>query len=133
MNRRRSGSAFTLLEALAALAIIAAASGAVLAARAQSVRAVETAERARAFDRAAADLFDMARHRLLDEPEIDRERGVVTWTGDYLDHPFTVVRSVELVENPAADAVAHAVPRRVPEVVYEITYRGRTAERRWSR
>jgi len=128
--RSRSRAGFTLLEAILALGILAAATIAALEIRVQMLRSGEKIRHAQREDRDHEALFEMLVSGMLEEPVKTEERGPV-WTGMFLDEPYRITRSVTLVNNPAVGAVAYEVAPRIPVFEFRIEYAGRTTQAIW--
>lgn len=133
----RGGGGFTLLECLLAIAIVSGVLIALLQLRSATLRdRKELAETQRA-DREAEALFQMFVTGAVESPEVDRERRVVSWEGEYLGHPFRAVRVQREVANPVlgsgGDDREKSLRATVPMYAYTLTYRGRVHEFDWIR
>lgn len=100
----RRGRAFTLLEAVLAMAILAGAVMATLGIRARAMVAAQEMEAVQRDERDAQAVFDLLVAGLLGEPaRVDRETGRAEWAGTLSassDRVYTVVREPMLVANP---------------------------------
>lgn len=101
MLRRR---AFTLLEAVLALAILSGAVMATLGIRARAMIATEQMEALQRDERDAQAVFDLLVAGMLGAPDsVDRETGRAAWSGTLSGSSgrrYSVVREAELVPNP---------------------------------
>ena len=125
--------AFTLLEAVVALVILA---GVVLAAaqvRAQVLASARDLAHVHRAEHAVADLFRMAVDGAIHEPEIDPDTGERRWAGEYLGGEYEIVRTIERVANPVANQTAYAARERVSLFRYTVRYAGEDAEYVWYR
>ena len=90
MRTRSQARGFSLLEAVVALAILAAAGMALFAALTQSVQMVGRAERARDVDLALRNSLALVEHiNPMDEPTGERDVGayVLRWRAEALEEP----------------------------------------------
>ncbi len=134
MSARRGAqrrAAFTLLEAVIALAILSAVMIAVLQVRAQSIVARTQLAGRLAAERNADTLFQMVLAGAIEPPTTDPDSPVVTWAGDYLGAPYEIRRSPSIRANPSREAVPYEVAPVVLVYEYEITYEGRTTTFTW--
>lgn len=92
--------AFTLLEAILALAIIAAVIVVCLGLRAQALGASHRITRDQQSERVVEEIYESLVAGLLDDPVTDPDTGARTWTGERLGEPFTLVGSLTLAPNP---------------------------------
>jgi prepilin-type N-terminal cleavage/methylation domain-containing protein len=97
VNRRR---AFTLLEVLLALAILAGFAVVILDLRTRSASTAQTIREAQASQRGIDALFTMLTHRTLGTPEPDPETGEPIWTGILLGEPYRVTRERAILASP---------------------------------
>lgn len=132
-RRRASRRAFTLLESVIALAMLAMALGAFLQVRSQVIasRIGLGAELRR--ERNADAIFEMVINRLAEAPTADDESALPIWTGEYLGRPYTVRRTTEAHDNPARAAVAYNAAAVISVARYDIEYDGRTTSFVWYR
>ncbi len=126
-------TAFTLLEAVLALAILSGALVVCIQVRAQTILGAERLREIQRADRAEEALFQMLVNQTIDEPRVDEDLGVLVWEGEYLDKPYRVERWPESVPNPVAGQIGYRVPARVTIVRYAVEYDGRTFEMVWHR
>lgn len=137
MIRARHGLAFTLLEAIIALILIAGVASVSLQLRAQSLRGRAAAAEATARQAALDDLLHQAVHGLLPNPQVPEDDAAplaMRWTGRRAGHPYEVERALVAVPNPlageqraGADPDA-APPQQIALVRWRATWRGETAE-----
>lgn len=125
--------AFTLLEAIVALVILAAACIACLQIRTQSFAARDRLARQQRIDRANDAVFQMLVNGLLPRPEKDRDSGLPVWKGEHLGKAYTITRQRTSVANPVAGQVAYAVAPEVSVWRYTLAYEGRTANFYWNK
>lgn len=130
---RRRTRAFTLLEAIVALAILAAACIACLQIRTQSITSHARVARQQQIDRATDAVFQMLVNGLLAKPEKDRETGRPLWKGEHLGKPFTITRERVSVANPVAGQVGYAVAPQVSVWRYSLAYDSRVSTFYWNR
>jgi hypothetical protein len=123
-------SGFTLLEAILALGILAAATIVSLDIRAQMLRSGIQLREVQREDRDHEALFEMLVSGMLDDPRIDEETGY-TWEGEFLGARYRITRSVTTVPNPMLGEVAYEVHSRVPVIAYRIEHRDRTSSFLW--
>lgn len=124
--------AFTLIEAILALVILAGAIMACLQMRAQMLSGTRRQREIQRDDRADEALFQMLINNVLPEPEI-RSGEAPTWRGDYLGRPYVIQKFPMVVPNPIAGTVAYPVATEVTVFRYEVTYAGRTSEVIWNK
>jgi hypothetical protein len=130
ISRSRIAAGFTLLEAILALGILAAATIVSLDIRAQMLRSGTRLREVQREDRDHEALFEMLVSGMLDEPRIDEERGYI-WEGEFLGAKYRITRSVTTVPNPMVGEVAYEVYSRVPVIEYRIEHRDRTSTFLW--
>lgn len=135
MVRRAKG--FTLLEAVLAVVILAAAVMAALGIRAQSMIASQNMLIVQRAERDAQALFDLAIAGMLGQAEsIDTELGLTTWSGEVgieLKRGYTVRRLPEVLPNPASGLDERAAAGDVAMWRYEIEVGGREVVFLWHR
>lgn len=121
--------AFSLLEAILALAIICAALVAVLQVRAQMIKGAQQVRERQAVERDDEAIFRMLVAGLLPEPET--EDGTYVWRGEYHEQPFTITRHREQLSNPNAGVFDHEIRTSLTIVRYELTIGDRTTTFPW--
>jgi type II secretory pathway pseudopilin PulG len=135
--RRRHSAAFTLLEAMIALIVLAAVAGACLQLRSQTLRQRVAVARAIQSGEALTELLTMARAGLLPEPEgplEGDERMLVTWRGELRGHAYEVTRELVTTTNPALQAqgllldAATVLPQELVMLRYRAVYAGVSAQ-----
>ncbi len=131
MTRRPDG--FTLLEAIVALVILAAACIACLQIRTQAIASHDRLARQQQIDRATDAVFQMLVNGLLPKPEKARDSGRPVWKGEHLGKPFAITRERVSVANPVAGQVGYAVAPEVSVWRYALAYEGRTSHFYWNR
>jgi prepilin-type N-terminal cleavage/methylation domain-containing protein len=125
--------AFTLLEAVIALAILASAIMACLQVRAQMVAGAQRQREVQRADRAEEALFQMLVNNALPPARRDAERGTFVWEGEYLGRPYRIERFPMAVRNPALGKVSYPVSAQVTVFRYAMTYADRESEIVWHR
>lgn len=120
---------FSLLEAVLALAIIAAALIAVLQVRTQMIRGAQQARDRQAVERDDEAVFQMLIAGLLPAPT--SADGVVTWQGEFLDRPYIIQRTIERIPNPNVDELDHPVRPTLSLITYTLTIDERTTVFPW--
>ncbi|MBL0928100.1 MAG: hypothetical protein IBJ11_10700, partial [Phycisphaerales bacterium] len=96
--------AFTLLEAVIALAILATVAVVTLEIRARTINsAAGLAEKLR-DDRDAEALFTMLLHGALPLPVVDERNPSPVWSGTHRGRPYTIRRAAVTLPNPAIAA-----------------------------
>lgn len=128
-HRHINPHGFSLLEAVLALAIIAAALIAVLQVRTQMIRGAQQARDRQAVERDDEAVFQMLVAGLLPPPT--SEDGIITWQGEFLDRPYIIQRTVERIPNPNVDELGHPVRPFIPLVVYTLIIDERTTVFPW--
>lgn len=135
MKSARAALAFTLLEAMIALIVLAGVASACLQLRAQSLRARAAAAEAASRDAALDDLLRRAVGGLLPDPQrAETEEGAVfvAWRGDLHGDPYEVTRELVLAPNPAAGLPASGQDaeraREIWLARWRATWRGHTVE-----
>lgn len=124
-----SRAAFTLLEAVLALAIISAALIAVLQVRTQLIKGAQQVREWQSIERDDEAIFRMLIAGLLPPPEI--EQGIVVWQGILHDRPFTIERTVQTIPNPYANTLDHEVRSTLKYVEYTLKIDDRTTVFPW--
>lgn len=123
--------AFTLLEAVLALAILGLAVGACLQLRAELGASARTVARHTAADNRADSLFQEIINGVLPGAEIDRQTGAAFWAGTHAGTPFRVERSAVRVPNPVAGQTEHPVAQTLTMYRYTITLGKEKSEFLW--
>lgn len=104
MKSSRAALAFTLLEAMIALIVLAGVASACLQLRAQALRGRAAAAEATSREAALQDLLDSAIAGFLGDPaqrpDEDDETPRTVWTGELHGQPYEVVREVVQRTNP---------------------------------
>ncbi len=126
----RAARGFTLLEALLALGILAAATIAALEIRAQMLISGQRLAAAQREDRDHEALFEMLVSGMLEDPVRDAQDGLV-WTGEFLDAPYRITRKIIGVDNPVRGAVPYEVAPRLGCFEYSIERANRTTTAVW--
>jgi len=128
---------FTLLEAVLAVVILAAAVMAALGIRAQSMIASQNMLIVQRAERDAQALFDLAIAGMLGKADsLDAELGLTIWSGEVgidLKRGYTVRRRPEVLPNPAHDLVGRDAAEEVAMWRYEIEVGGREVVFLWHR
>jgi prepilin-type N-terminal cleavage/methylation domain-containing protein len=124
----RVRSAFTLVESLAALVILAAAAVACLRIGTDAARSRVEIDRALRADREAEALFDMMLTGTMAPPALDPGLGRYVWEGELNGEPYRITREPETIPNPLLGRVGHAVEPTVGVYRYRVERRGRTSE-----
>lgn len=125
--------AFTLLEAVLALAIVAGAIMACLQVRAQMLAGTQRQRELQRADRAEEAIFQMLVNNALPQARVDPERGIPVWEGEHLGRPYEIERFPMMVENPMRGRVGYAVADHVTVFRYVMRYAGRESEILWHR
>lgn len=129
-RRRR---AFTLLESLLALIILASIIAACLQLRSHSnLVAAKAEQRTLAANRTEA-LFQCVINGLLGAPETTEESAETVWRGTQGGVPYTVVRTFAAQPNPARGQVAYPVAESIALFRYRVTLGQTTSEFLWHR
>lgn len=126
--------AFTLLEAVLAVAILAAVLVVCLGMRAQHMSSMRRVAEFHRAQRDAEAVFEMATANLLPAPKVEEESLVRTWTGDYLGEAYVLTARPIAQPNPVV--LTDRTVKLAPVLYlwkYELAYRGRTTEFLWNR
>lgn len=126
----RARRGFTLLEAILALGILAAATIVALEIRATMIRSDAQLRAAQREDRDHQALFEMLVSGMLEDPRIDEKLGYI-WQGEFLDKDYRITRTVKAVENPMRGKVTYETAPLVGIAVYTIEYDERSSEFIW--
>lgn len=129
----RHRRAFTLLEAVLALAILTAVIVVCLQLRAQVGMVGRQVERISARDNASEALFQSLVNGLLGPATESRENGVLVWEGVQNGAKYKVMREPSRVPNPVVGQVAFDVPATLNVYRYEITLGTAKSEFIWHR
>lgn len=133
----RRARGFTLLEAVLAVVILAAAVMAALGIRAQSMIASQNMLVVQRAERDAQALFDLAIAGMLGRAEsIDAELGLTTWQGEIgieSKRGYVVRRLPEVLPNPVSDLDGRSAADEVAMWRYEIEVGGREVVFLWHR
>jgi type II secretory pathway pseudopilin PulG len=133
---RRGAAAFTLLEAVLALAILSSLVVVAMSIRAQSLAQTQRLEARAAAQRETQAIIDMAHAGLLPDPEVDPRTLARTWRWTHLGEPFTLTATRHEAPNPAGALTApggRPLSDRIVLWRYELDYRGLTTEFYWHR
>ncbi len=129
--------AFTLLEAVLALAILSAAVMATLGVRARAMIATERMEAVQRDERDAQAVFDLLVAGMLGAPgTVDRQTGRALWSGTLSgssERGYEVVREPELVPNPLITGVEAGEGGQVAVWRYTVTVGSTEARFLWHR
>jgi type II secretory pathway pseudopilin PulG len=125
--------AFTLLEAVLALAMLTAVIIVCLQMRAQVGMVGRQVERIAARDNAAEALFQSLVNGLLGAPVDSEKPGAMMWEGVQNGEKYKVVRTATRVPNPVVGQVDFDVPATLTAYRYEITLGNTTSEFIWHR
>lgn len=135
MNRAaihpRSARAFTLLEAVLALAILAAVVAACMQIRGQMLDVSARASRQQRADRSADALFQCVVSGLLGQPTSDAQSGIWTWEGKQDGVAYRIERTGAVTDNPAAGRIDYKVAPRIQLYRYTITLGSTKTEFLW--
>ena len=124
--------AFTLLEAILALAIITAVIVVCLGLRAQALGASRRIAMDQQSDRVVQEVYECLVAGLLEDPVVDPDTGVRTWTGERLGEPFTLTATFTDAPNPIFGVDEDKkVGDRVRVWKYRMECAGRTTEFYW--
>lgn len=124
--------AFTLLEAILALAIIASVIVVCLGLRAQSLSASRRIAADQQSDRVVQEIYESLVAGLLQDPVIDPDTGVRTWTGERMGEEFTLTATRTVVPNPVVGLIKDKeMGDQVRVWRYQLQCAGRTAEFYW--
>lgn len=132
-NKRATRPGFTILEAIIALAMLAAVFGVCLGLRAQSLAADRRAAAILEAERDIDALFQMAINRTLLDFEPESESGKIIWVGTHLDRPYRIERTVLIQDNPLFGKVPHDAAPQIGVFEYTIEYNGQTTKAMWHR
>lgn len=125
--------AFTLLEAVLALAILSAVLVSTLGLRARAAAATARLDQARMVTQAADEIFEMAVEGLLPTPEIEREARTRSWRGTHLGREY-VLRAVPLERGSALPEDQRAgLSDRIIIYRYTLEYAGTETTFDWHR
>lgn len=138
MKSSRAALAFTLLEAMIALIVLAGVASASLQLRAQALRGRAAAAEATAREAALQDLLNQAVAGFLGEPAQrpeDRDAPILrtVWIGQLHGEPYEVVREVAQRPNPVPRNGARdddAESQFIWIAHWSATWRGQTIEER---
>lgn len=132
-RRPHLGTAFTLLEAVLALAILSAVMAATLGIRAQALAAATRLAAHNNDARAADAIFNMAFEGMIPDPLVDPESQTRLWQGQHLGKPFEL-RAVA-VELPSAipEQDRARLSDRIIMFRYTLTYQGAVTQCLWHR
>lgn len=123
--------AFTLLETVLALALLAMVAVAALGLRTSSLRALERVQRALERQSQSDSLLEMVRSGTL-AVKMERVDGRTTvWRGEHLGAAFRVTRTAELVPNPLPAQRDRELPAQMLLYKYVVDYRGQRDELYW--
>lgn len=126
--------AFTLLEAVLALAIIASVIVVCLGMRAQALAASQRIAADQQSDRVVQEVYESLVAGLLKDPEIDPDTGMRTWTGERLGEEFTLTATLTTAPNPIVGLIEDKeMGDRVRVWRYQLQCAGRTTEFYWRR
>lgn len=136
---RASRPAFTLIEAIVALTILAVVAGACLRLRATSLAQARSLHARQELVREAATLFELAIEGRLgpsqrldpDDPESPTE-----WTGERGERPYRLLREAVVIANPVHDPgadVATPFPERIALWRYTLTLDEALYQMDWNR
>lgn len=125
--------AFTLLEAVLALAMLTAVIVVCLQLRAQVGVVGRQVERISARDNASEAIFQSLVNGLLGPPTETRENGVLVWEGEQNGAKYRIIRTMTRVPNPVVGQVAFDVPATLTAYKYEITFGTAKSEFIWHR
>jgi type II secretory pathway pseudopilin PulG len=135
VKSRPATLAFTLLEAMIALIVLAGVASACLQLRAQSLRGRAAAAEATTRDAALEDLLTSAVAGLLQNPEVTRlddDAVRIAWRGEIGGDPWEVTRELALRSNPVAALPTRDDDAQRPQEIWmthwRATWRGRTIE-----
>lgn len=129
-QRHNPARAFTLIEAVLALVILATVLAVCLQIRVQGLRQQAAVARMQQQDQAIEALFQQVVHNLL-PGGVPTESGARHWEGEHLGRPFTVDKQPTVMDNPArAVAVSNAAPT-VRLFQYTITWNDHTTTFYW--
>ncbi len=133
VGHRVAPRAFTLLESVLALAILAMVMVVCLQLRAQMGEVGRRVRVTAARDNAAEALFQSLVNGLLGEPRADSESGLLFWEGEQNGVPYKVVRKFDRRPNPVAGKVAFDAAAQVGVFRYEVTLGSIRTEFTWHR
>lgn len=123
IGRRDRRRGFTLLEAILALAILAAVMVVCLAMRAQALASSARIAASQWAQRGTQELYESLVAGILPDPEIDNDTGVRTWRGEHLGRPFIMTARPATVPNPVAGLFPdREMGERVRLWRYELVY-----------
>lgn len=128
--------AFTLLEAVLAMAILAGVAVVCVGLRAQSLASGSKLEARLSDERETQAIFEMATSGLLPPAELSGDGVVRRWAGEHMGTPYTLKATRESVRNPmegAHGADAAGLSGRIVMWRYVLTIRGRETEFWWHR
>lgn len=124
---------FTLLEALIALAMLAAVFSVCAGLRTQAMAADRRAAAILEAERDADALFQMVINRALLAPEPLSNGEKAVWVGTHLGEPYTIERTIAVMENPLLGVGPHETAPEIGLFEYAITYKGHTTKAIWHR
>lgn len=129
-------AAFTLLEAVLALAILSAVAVVCVGVRTQSLSSARRMESRASAQRDVQAIFEMLTAGLLPPAAVDKESRARLWRGEYLGVEYELIAAPETLPNPVFDAErpeAKTMSDRIVMYRYRLTYRGRESEFWWHR
>jgi type II secretory pathway pseudopilin PulG len=129
----RRALAFTLLEAMIALAMLAGVFGVCLGLRSAALAADRRAAALLQTEREADALFQMVINRTLLDAEPDSTSERMVWIGTHLGEPYRIERTVAVLPNPLVGRVPHPTEPELALFSYSITYKGHTTQAYWHR
>ncbi len=130
----RAARAFTLLEAILALAIIAAVIIVCLGLRSQALASSYRISTGHQAERIVQEVYESLVSGLLPDPEVDPDTGKRIWRGERLGHEYTLVGQITDVPNPVFGlSDTREFGDRVRIWRYELQCAGQTTEFYWRR
>ncbi|MEQ9616591.1 MAG: type II secretion system protein [Phycisphaerales bacterium] len=123
-------AAFTLLEAVIALAVLGAVIVSVLSVRSQSMAQSERLAERQAAERERESLFRMFLSGTLDAGERVQDEDSTTWTGEHLGREYEIMREYTRIENPMTET-GRVVSPVISLWKYTVRFEGRTSAFFW--
>ena len=130
--RHNQARAFTLIESVLALVILATVLAICLQIRVQGIKQQAALKRMQQQDQAVEALFQQVTHNLLPGGP-PGENGERQWNGEHLGRPFTVSKQATIVDNPALGVAAANAAPTVRLFQYTITWDDHTTTFYWHR
>lgn len=130
------GRAFTLLEAVLAMAILAAVTVVCVGLRAQSLAAGVKIELRLGDERETQAIFEMVTNGLLPPAEVGEDSLVKRWRGEHLGAEYTLKATRETLVNPMYSSErpeSAGLSERIVMWRYVLSFRGRETEFMWHR